>query len=259
MTPPRALAPLTALALALAAWETLVRVNGVPAYILPAPSLVLTTLWSDRAVLAPSLLVTLRTAMAALFLATTGGLALAILFARARWLERALYPFAVIMQVTPVVAIAPLLLIYAEPQTAVLACAFLVAFFPILANASLGLSSTDRGLVDLFRLSRATRMQELVHLRLPAALPQILAGIRIGGGLSLVGAVVAEIAAGTAGAGAGLAFRIVEAGYRLNIPRMFAALVLIALAGLVIFAVLNWLSARLLSPWHESAAPRRLG
>ncbi len=255
----RILPPALALALALGAWEAGVRIAGVPAYILPAPSLVLMTLWQDRAVLLPSLLVTLRTTLVALALAAAGGIGLAILFTHARWLERALYPFAVVMQVTPIVAIAPLLLIYAEQPAAVLACAFLVAFFPILANASLGLASTDRGLVDLFRLSRASRMQELWRLRLPSALPQILAGLRIGGGLSLVGAVVAEIAAGTAGAGAGLAFRIVEAGYRLNIPRMFAALVLIALAGLAIFALLAWLSRRLLAPWHESAVPGRQG
>jgi NitT/TauT family transport system permease protein len=159
----------------------------------------------------------------------------------------------VILQVTPVVAIAPLLLIYLEPPAAVLACAWIVAFFPVLANTTLGLNSVDRNLVDLFRLYGASRSQVLVRLKLPAAMPYILGGCRIAGGLSLIGAVVAEIAAGTAGAGSGLAYRIAESGYRLNIPRMFAALVLLSVAGVVIFFLLSFLSHLILRRWHESA------
>jgi NitT/TauT family transport system permease protein len=159
-----------------------------------------------------------------------------------------------VLQVTPIVAIAPLLLIYLEAPAAVLVCAFLVAFFPVLSNTALGLASADRNLVDLFKLYRATRWQTLLHLRLPAALPYFLGGLRIGGGLALIGAIVAELAAGNAGKGAGLAFRIAEAGYRLNIPRMFAALALISATGIAIFAALSVLSSYLLGRWHESAA-----
>ena len=169
-------------------------------------------------------------------------------------MERSFLPFAIVLQVTPVVAVAPLLLIYLEAPSAVLVCAFLVAFFPILANTALGLASADRNLVDLFKLYRATRWQTLIFLRLPAALPYFLGGLRIGGGLALIGAIVAELSAGNAGKGAGLAFRIAEAGYRLNIPRMFAALTLISVTGIAIYAALSALSFYLLGRWHDSAA-----
>ena len=189
-------------------------------------------------------------------LAAFGGIALAVVFNQWRLIESAFYPYAVILQVTPVVAIAPLLLIYLPQPLAVLACAWIVAFFPVLANTTLGLNSVDHNLIALFDLYKASRWQVLWNLKLPAALPQMLAGLRIAGGLSLIGAVVAEIAAGSAGAGSGLAYRIVESGYRLNIPRMFAALLLLSLAGIAIFFVLSALSNILLGRWHESAVTR---
>jgi NitT/TauT family transport system permease protein len=257
MKPPRWLGraspPATVLAAALIAWEFYVRLYDVPPYILPAPSLVLTTLATDRAILFPALLVTLETTLKALAAAVGGAVALAALFAQSKWVERAFLPVAIVLQVTPIIAIAPLLLIYLEASTAVLVCAFLVAFFPILSNTALGLASVDRNLVDLFALYRASRWRTLILLRLPSALPYFLGGLRIGGGLALIGAIAAELAAGAAGKGAGLAFRILEAGYRLNIPRMFAALLLISLAGIAIFASLSALSALLLRRWHESA------
>ena len=240
----------------LTAWEAYVRLRDVPPYILPSPSLVLETLVTDRGILFPALLVTLQTTFGALAAAVLGGVGLAVLFAQWKWVERSLLPLAIVLQVTPIVAIAPLLLIYLEAPAAVLVCAFLVAFFPILANTTLGLTSADRNLIDLFKLYRATRWQTLIYLRLPAALPYFLGGLRIGGGLALIGAIVAELAAGNAGKGAGLAFRIAEAGYRLNIPRMFAALTLISLTGIAIFAVLSGLSFSLLARWHDSAAGR---
>jgi len=126
----------------------------------------------------------------------------------------------------------------------------------VLANTTLGLNSVDRNLADLFRLYGASRRQVLWRLKLPAALPHILGGLKIAGGLSLIGAVVAEIAAGAAGAGSGLAYRILESGYRLNIPRMFAALLLLSVAGIVIFFVLSLFAYLLLRRWHESAVAR---
>jgi NitT/TauT family transport system permease protein len=248
--------PVLVFAAMLTAWEAYVRLRDVPPYILPSPSLVLQTLVTDRAILFPALLVTLQTTFGALAAAVLGGVGLAVLFAQWKWVERSLLPLAIVLQVTPIVAIAPLLLIYLEAPAAVLVCAFLVAFFPILANTTLGLTSADRNLIDLFKLYRATRWQTLIFLRLPAALPYFLGGLRIGGGLALIGAIVAELAAGNAGKGAGLAFRIAEAGYRLNIPRMFAALTLISLTGIAIFAVLSVLSFSLLARWHDSAAGR---
>ncbi len=251
-----ALIPTLVFCAALLAWEMIVRLRDIPPYILPSPSLVGATLWSDWPILSTALWVTLKTTFTALFLASIGGLALALLFARWRWVERSLFPFAVILQVTPIIAIAPLLLVYLEASTAVLVCAFIVAFFPVLSNAVLGLRSADRNLVELYELYGATRWQQLRLLRLPSALPYFLGGLRIGGGLALIGAIVAEIAAGAAGRGAGLAFRIVEAGYRLNVPRMFAALALVSITGIAIFALFSLLSKMLLGRWHDSETSR---
>jgi NitT/TauT family transport system permease protein len=249
----RILLPLVVLALVVWSWDFVVRIKEIPPYQLPGPGLVLTTLWEDRALLSESLLVTLTTTLEGFLLALFGGVALAVLFNLSRLIEYSLYPYAVILQVTPILAIAPLLLVYMEPQAAVLACAWIVAFFPVLANTTLGLSSVDRNLIDLFRLYGASRAQILFELKLPAAMPYILGGMRIAGGLSLVGAVVAELAAGSGGAGSGLAYRIAESAYRLRIPRLFAALLLLSAAGVVIFFALSLLSHLLLRRWHESA------
>jgi len=243
--------------LALAAWEALVRLNDIPHYILPAPSLIAQSLIADRAILLPALWVTLEITAMALAAAAGGGVLLAVLFAQSRWVERSLFPYAVILQVTPMVAIAPLILIYVESTwVALLLCAWIVAFFPILSNTALGLRSVDRNLADLFRLYGASRWQTLRRLQLPGAMPYFLGGLRIAGGLSLIGAVVAEFAAGTAGSGSGLAYRILEAGYRLNIPRMFAALVLLSAAGIAIYAALSLVQHYALRRWHESALRR---
>jgi NitT/TauT family transport system permease protein len=252
----RFLMPALALLLALAIWEIFVRSYAIPPYILPGPVLVVQTLVADWGVLSASLAVTLKTTAFALLAAVAGGVLLAILFASSRLVELSLFPFAVILQVTPIIAIAPLLLIYLEPDAAVLVCAWIVAFFPILSNTALGLASVDSNLRDLFALYGAGRLKTLLLLRIPAALPYFLGGLRIAGGLALIGAVVAEIAAGTAGRGSGLAYRIVESGYRLNVPRMFAALLLISLAGIAIFAVLSLLQHLILRRWHESALDR---
>jgi NitT/TauT family transport system permease protein len=254
----RIVLPVGVLALGVLAWDLVVRVNAIPPYVLPGPRLVFATLWSDRMLLFDSLLVTLTTTLEGFALALSGGIGLAVLFNQSRLIEYSLYPYAVILQVTPIVAIAPLLLIYLPQPLAVLACAWIVAFFPVLANTTLGLRSVDRNLADLFALYGASRWQVLRRLKLPAAMPFILGGMKIAGGLSLIGAVVAEIAAGSAGAGSGLAYRIAESGYRLNIPRMFAALLLLSAAGVVIFFALSLFSHLVLRRWHESAtAPDR--
>jgi NitT/TauT family transport system permease protein len=251
-SPLRWLLPLGVLAALVLAWALVVKLNNLPPYVLPAPGVVLETLVEDRAVLFASMLVTLRTTVIALALAVAGGVALALLFASARIVEFSLFPIAVILQVTPVIAVAPLMLIYLSTDAAVLLCAWIVAFFPVLSNTTLGLNSVDPNLRDLFRLSGATRWQTLAQLKLPTALPYFLGGLRIAGGLALIGAVVGEIAAGSAGQGSGLAFRIVESAYRLNIPRLFAALLLISLTGILIYAALSLLSWLVLRRWHES-------
>jgi NitT/TauT family transport system permease protein len=249
----RILLPLVVLAVGVALWELVVRLNNIPAYVLPGPGAVFRTLIQDWPVLSKSLLTTLLTTLEGFVAAGLGGIILAVLFNQSKWLEYSLFPYAVILQVTPVIAIAPLLLIYLPQQTAVVVCAWIVGFFPVLSNTTLGLNSVDRNLAGLFQLYGASRMQTLRYLKLPSALPLILAGLRIAGGLSLIGAVVAEIAAGSAGAGSGLAYRIAESGYRLNIPRMFAALLLLSAAGIVIYGLLALASHLMLRRWHESA------
>jgi NitT/TauT family transport system permease protein len=246
-------APVAVLLLSIAIWSLIVRVNHIQPYVLPGPEMVLQTLIDDWRVLSSSLLTTLWTTLEGFLAAAIGGTVLALLFNLSKWIEYSFFPFAVILQVTPVIAIAPLLLIYLPQQTAVVVCAWIVAFFPVLSNTTLGLNSVDRNLAGLFQLYGASRLQTLRYLKLPAALPFILGGLRIAGGLSLIGAVVAEIAAGSAGAGSGLAYRIAESGYRLNIPRMFAALLLLSVAGIVIYGLLALASHLILRRWHESA------
>jgi NitT/TauT family transport system permease protein len=227
----RILLPIAVLAAGIAVWELVVQLNDIPPYVLPAPPAVFRTLIGDWPVLSQSLLTTLVTTLEGFVAAALGGVGLALLFNQSKWLEYSLFPYAVILQVTPVIAIAPLLLIYLPQQTAVIVCAWIVGFFPVLSNTTLGLNSVDRNLAGLFSLG----------------------GLRIAGGLSLIGAVVAEIAAGSAGAGSGLAYRIAESGYRLNIPRMFAALLLLSVAGIVIYGLLALTSHLVLRRWHESA------
>jgi NitT/TauT family transport system permease protein len=253
----RLAAPVLVGVLFLAGWEVLVELRHIPPYVLPGPLLVAETLWRDGPSLLGSLLVTLRITLAALAAAVILGGALAILFAQSRLLEISLFPYAVILQVTPIVAIAPLIIIWLKDEVflSLLACAWIVAFFPVVANTTLGLNSADRNLVDLFRLYGASRWQTLRFLRLPSALPYFLAGTRISGGLALIGAVVAEFVAGTGGSESGLASRILEAGYRLQMPRLFAALLLLAATGIAIFVALGWVAQRLIGHWHESALP----
>jgi NitT/TauT family transport system permease protein len=249
-------APLAVALVVLGAWEWVVRANAIPPYILPGPLLVARTLITDGPSLMGALWVTLRTTLAALAAATVLGLVIAIALAQSRLIERSFYPYLVVLQVTPIVSIAPLIIIWVNDLfLSLLVCAWIVAFFPVVANTTLGLNSIDRGLADLFRLYGASRWQTLLHLRLPTALPYFLAGVRISGGLALIGAVVAEFVAGTGGSESGLAFRILEAGYRLQIPRLFAALLLLSFAGIVIHAVLGWIARAILGAWHESALP----
>jgi NitT/TauT family transport system permease protein len=249
----RVLLPAVVLAAGTVAWELVVRINHIPPYVLPGPFAVMRTLVTDWTILWDSLLTTLLTTLEGFVAAAVGGIALALVFNQSKWLEYSLFPYAVILQVTPVIAIAPLLLIYLPQHTAVVVCAWIVGFFPVLSNTTLGLNSVDRNLAGLFQLYGASRMQTLRYLKLPSALPFMLGGLRIAGGLSLIGAVVAEIAAGSAGAGSGLAYRIAESGYRLNIPRMFAALLLLSAAGIVIYGLLALTSHLVLRRWHESA------
>jgi NitT/TauT family transport system permease protein len=254
---PGIIAPVVIGILALAGWEFAVRAYAIPSYILPGPILIGETLLKDWGTLSASLWITLRITAAALIAAVTVGVALAVLFTQSKWLELSLFPYAVILQVTPIVAIAPLIIIWVgDINLSLLICAWIVAFFPILSNTILGLNSVDHNLINLFQMYGASRWQTLRYLRLPAALPYFLGGLKISGGLALIGAVVAEFVAGSGGNASGLAYRILESGYQLRIPRMFAALIMISLTGIAIFLLTSWISHVLLRRWHESAVRR---
>jgi NitT/TauT family transport system permease protein len=251
--------PLLIIGLLLLGWEALVRVNGIPHYILPAPSLVLKTLVGNWDNLAPSLWFTVKLTLMALGAAVVGGVLIAMAFALSKWVEMALFPIAVVLQVTPIVAIAPLILIYVDSTaSALLICAWIVAFFPILSNTVIGLKSADTNLRDLYQLYGASPWQRFRLLLVPSALPYFLGGLKIAGGLSLIGAVVAEFTAGAAGRNTGLASRILESSFRTEIPMMFAALLLVSLLGIVIFIVFAALAKLLLGHWHESELRREV-
>jgi NitT/TauT family transport system permease protein len=237
-------------------WEISVKLMGIPPYLLPSPSLVLQTLIKDWNQLFPSLLITLQITLVAFIAATISGLIIAILFTQSKWIERSFFPYAVILQTTPIVAIAPLIIIWLRNNTfaALVVCAWIVAFFPIVSNTTVGLNSVEKNLSNLFQLYKASRWQTLIYLRLPSALPYFLSGLRISGGLALIGAVVAEFVAGTGGARSGIAYQILMSSYNLQIPRMFAALFLTTISGVIIFIALTIISELLLSNWHESAS-----
>jgi len=245
------LAPAALIALLLGAWEAACRLLDIPAYFLPPPSAVACSLVADAATLAGSALNTLAMALAALLVAAAVAFALALASALSRTLERAVRPLAVALQVTPVVAVAPLVAIWAgvaHPERAVIALAALVAFFPIFSGALTGLKSVDRDLEHLFDLYGATPAQKLWRLRLPSSAPFLLEGLRVAAGLAVIGAVVAEFVAGS-GAAQGLAWRILEAGNRLQTARMMAAVVALALLAGLLHLAFTVAERRLLHRW----------
>jgi NitT/TauT family transport system permease protein len=252
------IAPLAIGIFVLTLWEISVRVTNTPMYILPTPSLIFTTLIRDWGILFPALLTTLKITIAAFITAVISGLFISILMAQNKWIEKSLYPYAIVLQTTPIAAIAPLIIIWFRNNTfaALVLCAWIVALFPIISNTTFGLNSINANLSDLFKLYGASRWQTMLHLRLPSALPYFLSGLRISGGLALIGAVVAEFVAGTGGANSGIAYQMLIAGYNLEIPRMFAALVMITSLGILIFVALSALSDALLGSWHESSIKR---
>jgi NitT/TauT family transport system permease protein len=252
------LLPLVLAALLLGAWQGAIAYWRVPPYILPAPSSIAAAFMENFCSLMQALGNTMLVTLQGFVGALAAALALAILFSRSRLLERALYPYAVILQVTPVVAIAPLILIWVgfkHINIALSLIAGLIAFFPILSNAVTGLKSADFNLIDLMQLYGASRTQILWRVQLPSALPYLLTGMKIGGAIALIGEVTAEFAAGS-GTATGLAWRIAESGNRLEIATLFAALALLAVAGVAIFAALSLLEWLLLRRWHESALTR---
>lgn len=239
-------------------WEFSVRLMNIPPYLLPGPILVFETMISEWNQLFSSLLITIKITVVALVVAVISGVLISMLFAQSKWIERSLFPYAVVLQTTPIVAIAPLIIIWLKNNTfaALILCAWIVAFFPIISNTTLGLNSVEQNLSDMFKLYGASRWQTLIYLRLPNALPYFLGGLRISGGLALIGAVVAEFVAGTGGNRSGIAYQILMSSYNLEIPRMFAALFLTTGLGIFIFVLFTFLSDFLLKDWHESAVKK---
>ncbi|WP_339486531.1 ABC transporter permease [Pseudomonas sp. EL_65y_Pfl2_R95] len=249
----RIAAPILVGAVLLGIWQILCVALQVPVYLVPSPADIGRTLVTDGPLLLGSLWVTLKITLLSFLLAVVLGVLAAFLFVQSRVIEASLFPYAILLQVTPVVAIAPLIIIWVSNTTlALVVCATLVAIFPVISNTVLGLRSVNPGLLNLFKLNRASRWQTLLRLRIPSALPFFFGGLRIASGLALIGAVVAEFVAGTGGTGAGLAYQILQAGFQMNIPRLFAALVLISLTGVLLFSLMAALAQVSLGHWHDS-------
>jgi NitT/TauT family transport system permease protein len=240
-------------------WELLVQIYQIPAFLLPGPSLVLTTLVIDRVPLLSALAMTAQVALLALLTAVVTGVALSLLMAQSKWLEKSLFPYAVILQTMPIAAISPLIIVWLKDNTfgALVLCAWMAAIFPIVANTTFGLKSCDPALVNVFQVYGATRWQRLIYLQIPTALPYFLNGLRISGGLSLIGAIVAEFVAGTGGVNSGIAYQILMAGYNLQIPRLFAALVLTTGLGIGVFVTITAVTNWSIGHWHESGNPQK--
>jgi NitT/TauT family transport system permease protein len=252
----KALWPVAFGLLLMAAWQATVVTFAVPEYVLPGPLAIAAALGGNVPDLLAGLAVTLEVTVAALALAAVSGAAIAFVLVQSRRIEMTLFPYAVILQVTPIVTIAPFVIIWVENVFVVLLIlAWMAAVFPVLSNTMFGLKSADANLRDLFRLYGATRWQTATRLLAPSALPHFLGGVRISGGLALIGTVVAEMVAGTSGTRSGLASRLIEASYRLELPRAFACFVLLSAAGVGIYLGLDWLSRRILRRWHDSARP----
>ncbi|HXC56088.1 MAG TPA: ABC transporter permease [Rhizomicrobium sp.] len=244
---------------AIAFWQWRVRALGISPLVLAAPSDIWAAFLLNFDTLMAALWFTLKITLSAFALATVGGVALAVLFSQSRIVEYALYPYAVVLQVTPVVAIAPLLLIwigYDHVGTVLVLLAWIIAFFTVLSNTTVGLRSADHNLLDLMKLYGASRWQILWRLQLPGALPYLLAGMKISGGLALIGAVTAEFVAGS-GNDLGLGWIITLANRNLDTAEEFAALTLLSTLGIVILFALTALEWALLHRWHESAVKRQ--
>jgi NitT/TauT family transport system permease protein len=249
--------PIFVMTASILAWHLYVTINEIPHYILPSPFVVLKTMVTDWGLLVDAATVTTQLTLWALLFAVIGGVFLAVLFTQSKWAEMSFFPYAVILQVTPVIAVAPLIQIYVDSAfAAALICAWIVAFFPILSNTTIGLKSADHNLRDLLEIYGATKWQKLVYLEAPSALPFFLGGLKIAGGLALIGAVVAEFVIGRSGTGLGLASTLLEASYRYNFARLYASLFMISGLGIMVFAATSLISHLCLRSWHESALKR---
>jgi NitT/TauT family transport system permease protein len=236
-------------------WSVLsVTVYGDRHYLLPTPWDVVTSGWDNRSELLTASRITLIEAAAGFGLAIVIGMGFAILMSQAKALERSLYPYAVMLQTVPIVAVAPVIVLwFGYNQKSVIVVAFMIAVFPILNNTLLGLLSTDRNHVDLFRLHKANRVRQFRKLRLPNALPNIFAGLRVSAGLAVVGAIVGEFIIGSGGSEGGLGVKVIYAQGKLDTNLLFAEVVAATLLGFLFFVLVSYVGNLLLHNWHESA------
>ncbi len=246
--------PIVALIIIFIIWEFLVNLFSIQLYILPAPTDIFLSLNDNLSELLLATLNTLKITLFAFLIATLIAIGLAIIFSLSKILEISLYPITVIFQVTPVVAIAPLIIIWVgldNAEIAILILSVIVAFFPVLANTNLGFRSVDKNLKELFLINRASKWQTLTKLNLPYATPYILTGMKTSIGLALIGTVVAEFVAGT-GSSAGLSWIIIESGNRLDIAKLFSSLILLVLSGIFLFLLMSTIEYSILRRWHQS-------
>lgn len=251
------LPPLVTFVLANLVWEALVRALALPAYLLPPPSAIATALARHTATLGRGVMITGKAALAGFALSTVVGIVAAVVISSARWVERALYPFTVFLQTVPLVAIAPLLVVWLGfGVTPVAVAAFIVSVFPVIVNTVTGMRSTDPALLDLFRLAGASRRDRLLKLRLPFALPSIFAGLKVAAGLAVIGAVVGEFVASYAGEDAGIGMLVLTYSREARTDRLFAAVGLASLLGLAIFGGVSLAAWLALRRWHASEQQR---
>ena len=237
----------------LVVWELLIHAFDIKWYLLPPPTMIIDSIYSNFFSLMSSLAITLKVTLTALAMSVIISLCVAIIFYFSRIIEKTMMPITVVLQVTPIIAIAPLISIWVDnSEIATLICAFLVAFFPLLTNTITGLKSTEKNHLDLMKLYRANKIQLLRYVVLPNALPYFLSGLKISTGLALIGAIVGEFVIGPISGHSGLAYRIIESGYQLEIPKMFASVVIISITGIMLFNSTRLISYFLLKKWHSS-------
>jgi NitT/TauT family transport system permease protein len=244
--------PLATAVVVVLVWHVAVVATGIAPYLLPAPGVVAREAWAHLGDLAAATLRTASAAILALAASIAAGLAIAFVFSQSRTIARSLYPYAIFLQTVPIVAIAPLVIIWSGPGfRSVVLIAFLVSLFPIVTSATEGLTSIEGDLHELFRISRATRWQTFWKLRLPHALPDLVTGAQVAGGLAVIGAIMGEVFAGYGAEARGLGYLVTATASQLKTAYLFAAVIACTLLGLVVFGALGWLRAVVTARWRD--------
>ncbi|BBI34131.1 ABC transporter permease [Cohnella abietis] len=247
------LPPVIAFVVVISLWQFGIALLGTPAYLFPKPTDVFKAATENGPALLESVTTTAIESVLGFLLSIVVGVLGAIVLALSKPIEKSVYPYAIVLQTVPIVAIAPLIVIwFGSGMNAIVCITFLVCFFPILSNTLIGLNSTDQGLKNLFHLYSASPWQTMWSLRIPAAFPYIVAGLKISCTLSVIGSIVGEYVAGVGGGKGGLGYAITFAAMRLQTPYLFACGLAASVLGIVFFLIVNALSKRLLGSWHES-------